>query len=73
MSEYQGHHCWNCWNVALWIANDEGLYRAALDAKRRHKTRGGAVRELLNDLPRNTPDGGRYTFKAVSTALVDLE
>jgi hypothetical protein len=26
MREYNGHHCWNCWNVALWIANDEPLY-----------------------------------------------
>jgi len=30
MNEYSGHRSWNAWNVSLWIGNDEGLYRFAL-------------------------------------------
>lgn len=29
--EYNGHRSWNAWNVSLWIANEEPLYRAALE------------------------------------------
>lgn len=79
---YNGHHCWNCWNVSLWIGNDEGLYRAALDCK----SRAGAKRqgppnattaarrfmELVGERAK-TPDGARYTFKAVRAALSDLD
>lgn len=80
--QYNGHHCWNCWNVALWIGNDEGLYRAALECKARpHNRRNGppnastAARrflELVGDRAR-TPDGALYTFKAVRAAFVGLE
>jgi hypothetical protein len=31
MSKFNGHRNWNHWNVSLWINNDEGLYRLALD------------------------------------------
>lgn len=27
---YNGHESWNAWNVALWIGNDEPLYRLAM-------------------------------------------
>lgn len=76
---YNGHHCWNCWNVALWIGNDESLYRAALDCKRRPKASGvlpslqTATNRMLDMLPARTPDGARYTFKAVRAALAELE
>ena len=81
MPEYNGHHCWNCWNVALWIGNDEALYRAALECKRRPSgTSGGgapslrlAAHRMLDMLPARTPDGARYTFKAVRAALAGLE
>lgn len=79
---YNGHHCWNCWNVALWIGNDEGLYRAALECKRHPRTDGRPVtatlaalrfgREVIPPTER-TPDGARYTFKAVRAALEGLE
>jgi len=44
---------WATWNVALWLNNDEGLYRAYRDFARNHKGRlSGSdaedfVRELL--------------------------
>lgn len=79
--EYNGHHCWNCWNVALWIANDEPLYRAALECKRRARTDGKPVSANLAALRfaevvgegAKTPDGARYTHKAIKAALEGLE
>jgi hypothetical protein len=79
---YNGHHCWNCWNVSLWIANDEGLYRAALECKRRPHVEtcrpisvGLAARRFLDVVGEGakTPDGARYTVTAVRAALADLE
>lgn len=70
---YNGHHCWNCWNVALWIGNDESLYRTALECKRETKSLRRATNRLLSYLPGRTPDGARYTFKAVHAALSGLE
>lgn len=73
MTEHNGHHCWNCWNVSLWIGNDYGLYRAALEAKRTHKTIRRAAISLMEDLPKRTPDGAKYTFNAVYRAIAGLE
>lgn len=72
---YQGHHCRNCWNVALWIANDEGLYRAALDAKRRNPTslQRAAIGFIEDTGFTRTPDGARCTIAAVKRAIDDLE
>jgi hypothetical protein len=78
---YNGHHCWNCWNVALWIGNDEGLYRAALECLQRPRKNGKAVsatfaaqrfaRDVAPPSDR-TPDGARYTLTAVRSALAGL-
>jgi len=63
---------WATWNVALWLNNDEGLYRAYRDFARNHKGRlSGAdaedfVRKLL---PNGTPDmkenGGFKCYRQV--------
>jgi hypothetical protein len=80
--EYQGHHCWNCWNVALYIYNDYSLYRLALECKslpmkgerQGPPTLALAVTRFLSYVaPGRTPDGGRYTRKAVMNALDGLE
>ena len=82
MAAYNGHHCWNCWNVALWIGNDEGLYLAALDCLRRPRTNGKpvtlaiATRRFLTEVApegSRTPDGAKYTATGVSNALAGLE
>lgn len=78
---YNGHHCWNCWNVSLWISNEEPLYRFALECRRRPSTTDGrppssrlaAHRFLRESGERRTPDGARYTFKAVRAAMEGLE
>ena len=72
---YNGHHCWNCWNVSLWIGNDEGLYRAALECKH-GASHWLAVKRFIRDVvgeTGRTPDGARYTVTGVSAALRGLE
>jgi len=73
MPSYNGHHCRTCWNVALWIGNDEPTYRFALECRRTHRTLRGATRAMLAGLPSRTPDGARYTFRSVYSALAGLD
>jgi hypothetical protein len=69
---YQGHPSRNAWNVALWLGNDEGLYRQALALKRRHGTRRAA--ELMKEeLPSHTPDGCPYSVTTLRLANAGLE
>lgn len=73
---YQGHHCWNCWNVALWIGNDESLYRIALDSKRRTKSTAAAAGVFIASIggpDARTPDGAIYNLSSVKRALDGLE
>lgn len=77
---YNGHHCWNCWNVALWIGNDEGLYNLALYCKQTPLKSGKlpslniAALRFANEIGvERTPDGAKYTHKAVKAALSGLE
>jgi hypothetical protein len=79
---YNGHHCRNCWNVALWIGNDYGLYQAALECLRRPTPLGrkpslriATNRFFADVVPEGslTPDGARYTATAVRSALAGLE
>lgn len=72
MPGYMGHRSRAAWNVALWIANDEGLYREALALVKRYRNRNVAARHLLAALPPTTPDGYRYTLRSVREALRDL-
>ena len=72
MTGYMGHRSRAAWNVALWIANDEGLYREARSAIRRSRTKDDAARRLLDVLPPATPDGYRYTLRSVREALRGL-
>lgn len=76
MAKYNGHRSWNAWNVALWIGNDESLYRAAMECKRRAKNLTGATRLFLREVVSEgdrTPDGGKYNWTCVREALAGLE
>lgn len=77
---YQGHRSRNAWNVALWIGNDEGLYRFALDCLQRPRpdgkapTLGNAVSRFMRQFGgQKTPDGAIYNATCVREALAGLE
>jgi hypothetical protein len=78
---YNGHESWNAWNVALWIGNDEPLYRAAIEAIRRPRHDRKPVSARLATLrffhetgltDQRTPDGARYSFHSVKLAIAGL-
>ena len=62
--KYLGHDSWDHWNVALWLGNDEKLYRRA----QRYHARRAYAQLVQNALPRKTPDGAEYTFENVQAA-----
>ena len=68
---FNGHKNWNHWNVSLWMANDEGLYRLALDCMR---ARGldEAATQFLKAVGPKTPDGAPYSKTTVIAALRGL-
>ncbi len=76
MAKYNGHKNYNYWNVALWIGNDEGLYRLALDCIRLAKTRREAATDFVGELAANgihkTPDGAPYSISAVQAGMSGL-
>lgn len=77
MAKYNGHKNYNYWNVALWIGNDEGLYRMALTCIRRNGTRRQAATDFIGQLTDSgidkTPDGAPYTIASVQAAMSGLE
>src|SRR6188508_2483458 len=72
MAAYNGHRSWNAWNVSLWLNNDEGLYRRAVELASAHGISKGArlmFRELEGE---RTPDGGVYNLTTVREAMRDI-
>ena len=80
MKPYNGHRSWNAWNVALWIGNDEGLYRFAIshinNASRRFPGRnkslvaGSAAHTFMRTFAGScTPDGAVYNHLCVKLAM----
>lgn len=76
MAKYNGHKSWAYWNVALWIANDEGLYNTARSAIRRSRTKDKAAQSIVDTLREcgitKTPDGANYSKSAVRAAIAGL-
>lgn len=74
--EYNGHRSWNAWNVALWIGNDEGLYRSAVEALKSTHTIEKAVNVffgLTGMRDQKSRDGGVFNKTCVREALIGLE
>jgi len=73
---YNGHPSKNYWNVALWIANDYGLYTLARTLIRETKPRKAAAQAMLDSLReagvRETPDGAPYTRASIQHAMRGL-
>ena len=72
MSSYNGWENWETWNVSLWIANDEYLYRQVVRYAQ------GAVRPSFNDFIRSeglenfvTPDGVAFTDDSLGLEELD--
>lgn len=68
---YNGHKNWNYWNVSLWINNDEGLYRLAVDLIKQYGKDQAAV-IMLGHLPPNTPDGAPYSVSSIRAAMTGM-
>jgi len=76
---YNGHRSWNAWNVALWIGNDEPLYRFAMEClgnpKVNRNKRGiaHATRLFMKAMGgEKTADGATYNALCVREALTGL-
>jgi len=75
MAKCNGHRSWNAWNVALWIGNDEPLYRYAVECVRQTKSLRQATNRFLGCVGTGsrTPDGAKYNYTCVYEALAGLE
>ena len=58
------------WNVALWMGNDEGLYRTACDIARNGGTYGDFANEMNACGMSETPDG--YSWTATELDGIEL-
>jgi hypothetical protein len=69
------------WNVALWIGNDEAIYRDAVETVRRYKQRGkpftaGAAHTFcVRVFYDKTPDGiriGAANFTEIAASMIEM-
>lgn len=66
---YNGWKNWETWNVALWLGNDEGLYRIAYEHSRKGYE---ALAETLRELgSTETPDGVAYNDSGLDIEALD--
>lgn len=70
--KYNGHRNWNYWNVSLWINNDQGLYESARYFAKYARNKTEAAKQFLVTLPKETPDGAKYTVANVRAAMVGM-
>ena len=64
---YNGWKNWATWNVALWLGNDEGLYKIA-----RRCVRYADLADRLEEMGTfRTPDGASYNDPDLDTYALD--
>ena len=66
-TSYNGWKNWATWNVALWLGNDESLYKIA----RRFVNYKDIAQELVDCGIAATPDGASYTDPDLDTYALD--
>ena len=64
---YHGWKNWATWNVALWLGNDESLYKMA----RRFVNYKDLSQALVDCGTPTTPDGASYTDPDLDTYALD--
>lgn len=70
MGKYDGHKNWNHWNVALWLFNNQKLYRQMMACVANCGTLDEAATVLATQLKgQKTPDGAPYSYSAIRQAL----
>lgn len=67
MNTFNGWKNYETWNVALWIANDEGLYAIAKDCK----DYSGFVDRMHELDVDQTPDGVKWKDRVLDTDALD--
>lgn len=66
---YNGYSSWNAWNVALWVNNDEAIYREARAVARCYGIGKAATILARRWEGSKTPDGATYNKTAIREAL----
>ncbi len=66
---YNGHESKTAWNVALWLHNNESLYRLCQHHTQTAPNRSRAAARILAELPDRTPDGFKYSHRTVYLAI----
>ena len=74
MSTYNGWKNYQTWNVALWIGNDEGLYRSAVDYMQNVNKGRAAYRLFIEHMgltTSHTPDSVHWTSSKLDYARLN--
>ena len=73
MANYNGYKSYNQWNCALWLNNDEGLYRRVKIYIEMYGKAGAANMMYTQDLAGTcTPDGVKWSKAGIRAAMVGL-
>jgi len=66
-TDYNGWANWATWNVALWLQNDENMYKVACQYDRYD----ALIPRIENLFGQMTPDGARWMDATIDTDALD--